>query len=668
MQVVLPELDGRLLTAAISFKRRAGRPHASHARPRRHRACRRPGRRLGRLRATRSPNAGSRSCSATIPALGGQRGHAVGLDRFASLAAITGRCWPGGLRHPAASTGGDSPTGSVTPPHALPRLAEYAACSPPCPPPLQDAASSAWGDPADDPSVQDGHFTLRHLRLGNAHRRPAARPRRAGRPPRRLPRRGPAAPARLHRFLPVVAHAHALVHLGTHGSLEWLPGKAAALSPLCWPRALIGGLPVIYPFIVNNPGEAAAAKRRLGAVTIGHLTPPIRPAGLHGEAAALEQMIDEYAAADGMDRRRTALLRRDILDRAASAGLLDESGVPRQPDDDALARLDAYLCDVKDLQIRDGLHVFGQPPDADRLALLPPGADALRAGRTRRPARRAGRPVRAARPGGRALRRAGGRAADRAQPRRGRPAHAAHPLRRDAGRARGRRPAAPPPAGPRRLAALRGAERVGQPPPCARGARISRWRCCCWACAGVGRGSARVNGFTVTRSPNWTGPASTSRCASPGLFRDAFAAQVTLFDAAAAAVAARDEAPDWNPLAGQPGPRVFGPAPGQYGVAGRTGSPPPPPATARSDGAPTRRPWPAGAGGRRLPARAGPCRDRPAGRPGIRRPSRRVRRRGAALGARPGALPPRRRRPHASRSRSRASSAGGPPTRSGSPA
>ncbi len=105
-------------------------------------------------------------------------------------------------------------------------------------------------------------------------------------------------------------------------------GQGGGAVPVCWPRALIGGLPVIYPFIVNNPGEAAAAKRRLGAVTIGHLTPPLRAAGLQGEAAALERLIDEYATADGMDRRRTALLRGDILDRAASAGLLDESGAP----------------------------------------------------------------------------------------------------------------------------------------------------------------------------------------------------------------------------------------------------------------------------------------------------------------------------------------------------
>uniref|UniRef100_A0A6P4FJI3 Aerobic cobaltochelatase subunit CobN-like n=1 Tax=Drosophila rhopaloa TaxID=1041015 RepID=A0A6P4FJI3_DRORH len=153
-----------------------------------------------------------------------------------------------------------------------------------------------------------------------------------------------------------------MVHLGAHGTLEWLPGKAVALSENCDPAVLTSGIPVVYPFIVNNPGEAAAAKRRLGAVTIGHMTPPVMKAGLSGDMAELETLIDEYAEADGMDRRRVTLLRRDILDRASRMGVLSESGVrPSDGDEsEALARLDAYLCDVKDLQIRDGLHVFGQ--------------------------------------------------------------------------------------------------------------------------------------------------------------------------------------------------------------------------------------------------------------------------------------------------------------------
>ena len=72
-----------------------------------------------------------------------------------------------------------------------------------------------------------------------------------------------------------MAKVDALVHMGAHGTLEWLPGKAVALTASCFPEAVIGALPVIYPFIVSNPGEAAQAKRRIAAVTIGHLPPPL---------------------------------------------------------------------------------------------------------------------------------------------------------------------------------------------------------------------------------------------------------------------------------------------------------------------------------------------------------------------------------------------------------
>jgi cobaltochelatase CobN len=170
-------------------------------------------------------------------------------------------------------------------------------------------------------------------------------------------------------WLREIERVHAMIHLGTHGTLEWLPGKAMALSSSCLPQALLGGVPVIYPFIVNNPGEAAAAKRRLGAVTIGHLTPPLKSAGHANGTLDLERLIDENAAADGLDRRRTALLREEILERAGAAGLLAESGADRvSTKEDQLSRLDAYLCDIKDLQIRDGLHVYGRAPDPQRRA------------------------------------------------------------------------------------------------------------------------------------------------------------------------------------------------------------------------------------------------------------------------------------------------------------
>jgi cobaltochelatase CobN len=371
MQVVLPELDGRLLTGAISFKaEEAPDPALEYGR-----TIHRPDpdgvalaadRAAGWARLAATPAAERRVAIvlSDYPGIGGQRGHAVGLDTFASLAAILRMLGDAGYTTLLADTQAlcDAPA------KAFLSLAEYRRRSGA----LLDVATQAWGEPEDDPSVAEGWFTLPYLRCGNIVA--LIQPDRGDVRDRHARYHDPDQPPRhayIALYLWLQATADAIVHLGTHGSLEWLPGKAAALSATCWPRVLTGGLPVIYPFIVNNPGEAAAAKRRLGAVTIGHLTPPLRPAGSHGEAAALERMIDEYAAADGLDRRRTAALRGRIVQQARDAGLLAECGVPPDaPEDDALARLDAYLCDVKDLQIRDGLHVFATPPDPDRRALL----------------------------------------------------------------------------------------------------------------------------------------------------------------------------------------------------------------------------------------------------------------------------------------------------------
>ncbi|WP_192362982.1 cobaltochelatase subunit CobN, partial [Mesorhizobium mediterraneum] len=97
---------------------------------------------------------------------------------------------------------------------------------------------------------------------------------------------------------------HVLIHVGAHGTLEWLPGKTVALSESCFPEIVTGSLPVVYPFIVSNPGEAAQAKRRIAAVTLGHLPPPLTGAGLDENQQQLERLVDEYARADGLDRRR----------------------------------------------------------------------------------------------------------------------------------------------------------------------------------------------------------------------------------------------------------------------------------------------------------------------------------------------------------------------------
>ena len=166
--------------------------------------------------------------------------------------------------------------------------------------------------------------------------------------------------------------AHAIVHLGKHGNLEWLPGKSTGLSANCLPDAVLGPLPHLYPFIVNDPGEGIQAKRRAAAVIIDHLTPPMTRAELHDDLARLETLVDEYALAADLDPKRAAVIAEDILSLARAQRLDADVNVTREtPTNDALRALDAHLCDLKEMQIRDGLHVFGRTPqDAQRNDLL----------------------------------------------------------------------------------------------------------------------------------------------------------------------------------------------------------------------------------------------------------------------------------------------------------
>jgi cobaltochelatase CobN len=163
--------------------------------------------------------------------------------------------------------------------------------------------------------------------------------------------------------------AHAIVHLGKHGNLEWLPGKALALSEECLPEAILGPMPHIYPFIVNDPGEGTQAKRRAQAVIIDHLTPPLTRAETYGPLRDLEALVDEYYEAAGIDPRRLDYLRREILTLTATSGLDKDIGFKGEETGD-LAKLDAYLCDLKEAQIRDGLHIFGQTPEGQQLRNL----------------------------------------------------------------------------------------------------------------------------------------------------------------------------------------------------------------------------------------------------------------------------------------------------------
>jgi cobaltochelatase CobN len=231
-----------------------------------------------------------------------------------------------------------------------------------------------WGAPGDDPHVAGGAFELALLPLGHVvvgiqpargyNVDPSASYHDPDLPP-------PHAYLAFYAWLREQFGAHAVVHMGKHGNLEWLPGKALALSESCLPEAALGPLPHVYPFIVNDPGEGSQAKRRAAAVIVDHLTPPLTRAESYGPLAELEGLVDEYYEAAGLDPRRTAYLREQILSLSQRLGLDRDIGIRAEDGaDGALAKLDNHLCELKELQIRDGLHVFGQAPAGDQLTDL----------------------------------------------------------------------------------------------------------------------------------------------------------------------------------------------------------------------------------------------------------------------------------------------------------
>ncbi|MEV5505657.1 cobaltochelatase subunit CobN [Streptomyces orinoci] len=160
--------------------------------------------------------------------------------------------------------------------------------------------------------------------------------------------------------------ADAMIHLGKHGNLEWLPGKNAGLSAACGPDAALGDLPLVYPFLVNDPGEGTQAKRRAHATLVDHLVPPMARADSYGDIARLEQLLDEYAAISAMDPAKLPAIRAQIWTLIQAARLDHDLGLDDRPDDDGfddfLLHVDGWLCEVKDAQIRDGLHVLGGAP------------------------------------------------------------------------------------------------------------------------------------------------------------------------------------------------------------------------------------------------------------------------------------------------------------------
>jgi cobaltochelatase CobN len=583
MHVVLPELDGRVLAGAIAFKDALPKDDALcftafASRPEPDRVAMVADRIEALVRLKETPRAERRVAvlMPDYPAAGGRAGYAVGLDVPQSVIALLADL----------AEAGYGVTGEPESPSALLEALEAGVSSPgialqeyqrhlaALPSEVSSRIEAAWGAPEDDSDCRDGAFRFRAARFGNVL--VALPPERGRLSDRRATYHDPSMPPRhavlaFGLWLRHEAKADAIVHMGAHGTLEWLPGKAVALTSACLPEAVVGPLPVIYPFIVSNPGEAAQAKRRIAAITISHLPPPLAKTALSGGAQELERLVDEYAMADGLDRRRRERLARLIIETAQSTGLASEAGLAGELHaDEALRKIDAWLCDLKDLALKDGLHIYGRATatdtddplwqasaEAERRALL-----AALDG-TRVPPGPAGAPQRGRRdvlPTGRNLFTADPRLL---------PTPTAMELGRLAADDVIRLYLQTHGEMPRSLvidlwgsATLRtGGEEIAQ------GLALMGCRPT-WD-----KATGRVTGIEVLPTAVMGRPRVDVTWRISGLFRDLFPAQIALIDAAVKLLAERDEDEDENPLAaaarrdgGDGLTRIFGAAPGAYGA------------------------------------------------------------------------------------------------------
>jgi cobaltochelatase CobN len=383
MNVVLPELDGRIMTRAVSFKADRERHGPTECRIVTYRPVANRIDFVADLAANwanlgRTPPGERRVAIllANYPNRDGRIGNGVGYDTPASTLAILRGLAGAGYRVEGIPASGNAliealqlgPTNAAQRPGgaALP-LNDYAKFFAQLPETTRDAISERWGPPDRDPYFSDGAFHLPVHEHGAVVT--AIQPARGYNIDPKETYHDPALPPphgylAFYLWLRERFRAHAVIHNGKHGNLEWLPGKANALSAACFPEAALGPLPQLYPFIVNDPGEGSQAKRRTSAVIIDHLTPPLTRAETYGPLRELEALIDEYYMASGLDRRRLAALRRRILELTQSSGLDLDAGIADAPDEQAaLQKLDTYICELKEAQIRDGLHVLGASPE-----------------------------------------------------------------------------------------------------------------------------------------------------------------------------------------------------------------------------------------------------------------------------------------------------------------
>jgi cobaltochelatase CobN len=391
MQVAIPEFDGRLITVPFSFKE-AGPDGIGVYVADPERAARVAGLATRHARLRHTPNAEKRLAImlSSYPTKHSRVGNAVGLDTPVSavrlLAALQRAGWDLGpdpvptdgdaLIHALIAAGGQDVEWLTEEQmaRAVARVSgqRYAEWFATLPESLQTSMREHWGEPPGNLYTDENGLYLAALRFGNAVLM-IQPPRGFGENPVAI-YHDPDLPPSHHylaayRWLDTEFGADAVVHLGKHGTLEWLPGKGLGLSAEDAPDAVLRDLPLVYPFIVNDPGEGTQAKRRGHATVVDHLVPPMARADTYGDMAKLEQLLDEYATVQALDPTKLPTIRAQIWTLIQSAQLhhdLHQDSMPGEDDfDDFILHVDGYLCEIKDSQIRDGLHILGAAPTGE---------------------------------------------------------------------------------------------------------------------------------------------------------------------------------------------------------------------------------------------------------------------------------------------------------------
>ncbi|WP_405815445.1 cobaltochelatase subunit CobN [Streptomyces sp. NBC_01390] len=389
MQVAIPEFDGRLITVPFSFKEDGpGGVPVYVADP--ERAARVAGIAVRHARLKYKPNEDKKLALVftAYPTKHSRVGNAVGLDTPASAVRVLDALRAAGyslteypdngdeLIHRLIAAGGHdvewlTEDQLAAAPARVP-LADYQAWFDKLDGELKAGMLEAWGEPPGSLYVDGDDIVLASLQFGNVVVM-IQPPRGFGENPIAI-YHDPDMPPSHHymatyRWLENSFGADAIVHMGKHGTMEWLPGKGLGLSKGCGPDAVLGELPLVYPFIVNDPGEGTQAKRRGHATVVDHLVPPMARADTYGDLAKLEQLLDEYALVSDLDPTKAPAVRAQIWTLVKAAELHHDLHVDDQPDDDAfdsfVMHIDGYLCEIKDVQIRDGLHILGGGPEAE---------------------------------------------------------------------------------------------------------------------------------------------------------------------------------------------------------------------------------------------------------------------------------------------------------------